>query len=141
MIYSQTPGYIDPLDPGTCTKPNIAATRGIHEPGLAGGLLTAPRVDVDLTTEYRPPVAKGVLAQSVFGLQIQNLFNQLYNVPVYNGCYGAPVSTGSAAATRRARIRRRPTRRRTSRRTRRRRILTYPNLPPISFRFYYQVTI
>ena len=58
VIYSQTPGYIDPLDPGSCTKPNIAATRGIHEPGLAGGLLTTPRVDANLTIEYRPPVAK-----------------------------------------------------------------------------------
>ena len=38
VIYSQTPGYIDPLDPGTCTKPNIAATRGISEAGLAGRL-------------------------------------------------------------------------------------------------------
>ena len=141
VIYSQTPGYIDPLDPGSCTKPNIAATRGIHEPGLAGGLLTTPRVDVDLTTEYRPPVGKGVLAQSVFGLQILNLFDQLYNVPVYNGCYGSPISTGlqsgnapctySVGALRTAR---------------RRGALvgayfTYPNLPPISFRLYYQVTI
>ncbi len=91
LIYSQAPGYIDPLDPGTCTKPNIAATRGIHEPNLAGGFLTTPRVDADLTVEYRPPT-RGVLAQSVFGLQVQNLFNQLYNVPIVNGCYGAPVT-------------------------------------------------
>ena len=36
-IFSQAPGYIDPLDPGSCTKPNIAATRGVHEPGCRAG--------------------------------------------------------------------------------------------------------
>ncbi len=38
-----------------------------------------------------------MLAQSVFGLQVDNLFNQLYNVPVVNGCYGTPVTTGLAS--------------------------------------------
>ncbi len=71
LIYSQTPGYIDPLDPGTCTKPNIAATRGVAEPGLAGGLLTTPRVDANVTIEYKPP-SRG-LVQSVFGLSISQL--------------------------------------------------------------------
>ncbi len=141
IIYSQTPGYIDPLDPGTCTKPNIAATRGIHEPGLAGGLLTTPRVDVDLTTEYRPPVAKGVLAQSVFGLQIQNLFNQLYNVPVYNGCYGSPVSTGLSSGNAPCTYSSAPYAPPDVSAHSSAPYLTYPNLPPISFRFYYQVTI
>ena len=91
-IFSQTPGYIDPLDPGSCTKPNIAATRGIHEPGLPGGLLTTPRIDADMTIEYTPQTKS--LTKSVFGVQVQNLFNQLYNVPIVNGCYGIPVTTG-----------------------------------------------
>ncbi len=43
MIYSHTPGYIDPLDPGTCTKPNIAATRGIARTGFARRLATPRR--------------------------------------------------------------------------------------------------
>ncbi len=139
VIYSQTPGYIDPLDPGSCTKPNIAATRGIHEPGLPGGLLTTPRVNVDLTLEYSPP--SGRLAKSTFGLQIQNLFNQLYNVPNVNGCYGTPVTTGLTSGTSPCTYSTpqyappdvsahgsQP-------------YLTYPNEPPISFRLYYQVLI
>ena len=141
VIYSQTPGYIDPLDPGTCTKPNIAATRGIHEPGLAGGLLTTPRVDVNLTTEYRPPVAKGVLAQSVFGLQILNLFDQLYNVPVYNGCYGSPISTGLQSGNAPCTYSSAPYAPPDVAAHSSAPYLTYPNLPPISFRVYYQVTI
>ncbi len=141
IIYSQTPGYIDPLDPGTCTKPNIAATRGIHEPGLAGGLLTAPRVDVDLTVEYRPPTQMKVLNQSVFGLQVVNLFNQLYNVPVYNGCYGAPVSTGLASGNAPCTYSTAPYAPPDVSAHSSSPYLTYPNMPPISFRFYYQVKI
>ena len=70
-----------------------------------------------------------------------NLFNQLYNVPVFNGCYGAPVTSGlqsgnapvhvldgTLRAARRCGARSSP-------------YLTYPNEPPISFRLYYQVTI
>ncbi len=139
VIYSQTPGYIDPLDPGSCTKPNIAATRGIHEPALPGGLLTTPRVNADLTIEYSPPAGK--LAKSTFGLQVQNLFNQLYNVPVFNGCYGTPVTTGLTNGTSPCTYSTPqyappdvtahgadP-------------YLTYPNEPPISFRLYYQVLL
>ena len=58
MLYSDTPGYIDPLDPGSCTKPNIAATRGIAERGLPGGFYTAPRVDANVTIEYHPQDAR-----------------------------------------------------------------------------------
>lgn len=141
VIYSQTPGYIDPLDPGTCTKPNIAATRGIHEPGLAGGLLTTPRVDADLTVEYRPPLRGGVLAQSVFGLQVVNLFNELYNVPVYNGCYGSPVSTGLSSGNAPCTYSSAPYAPPDVSAHSSAPYLTYPNMPPISFRFYYQVTI
>jgi len=140
IIYSQTPGYIDPLDPGTCTKPNIAATRGIHEPGLPGGLLTTPRVDADLTVEYRPPT-HGLLAQSVFGLQIQNLFNQLYNVPVYNGCYGAPVTTGLQSGNAPCTYSTAPYAPPDVSAHSSSPYLTFPNLAPLSFRFYYQVQI
>jgi outer membrane receptor protein involved in Fe transport len=138
-IFSQTPGYIDPLNPGSCTKPNIPATRGIHEPGLPGGLLTTPRVNADLTIEYSPPTTR--ITKSVFGLQVQNLFNQLYNVPVINGCYGTPVTTGLTNGTAPCTFQTpqyappdvtahgsQP-------------YLTYPNEPPISFRLYYQVAI
>jgi hypothetical protein len=140
LIYSQSPGYIDPLDPGTCTKPNIAATRGIHEPGLAGGFLTTPRLDANLTFEYRPPT-KGLLAQSVFGLQVQNLLNQVYNVPVVNGCYGAPVTSGLQSGTAPCTYSTAPYAPPDVSAHSSSPYLTYPNEPPISFRFYYQVTI
>ncbi len=139
LIYSQAPGYIDPLDPGSCTKPNIAATRGVHEPGLAGGLLTTPRVDADLTIEYRPPIK--LLSTSVFGLQIQNLFNQIYNVPVVNGCYGAPVTSGLQSGTAPCTFSTAPYAAPDAAAHSGQPYLTYPNEPPISFRLYYQVTI
>ncbi len=140
LIYSGAPGYIDPLDPGTCTKPNIAATRGVAEPGLAGGLLTAPRVDANLTVEYRPPT-HGVAGQSVFGLSIVNLFNNLYNVPIINGCYGTPVTTGLATGTAPCTYASSPYAPPDNAAHPNSPYLTYPNLPPLSFRFYYQVTL
>ena len=139
LIYSQTPGYIDPMDPGTCTKPNIAATRGVREPGLAGGLLTTPRVDANVTIEYKPP-SRG-LAQSVFGLSIVNLFNETYNVPVVNGCYGAPVTTGLTNGTAPCTYSTAPYAPPDVSAHSSSPYLTYPNMPPISFRFYYQVTL
>ncbi len=138
-IYSQTPGYIDPMNPGSCTKPNIAATRGIHEPGLPGGLLTTPRVDADLTVEYRPPTKSE--AKSVFGLRVVNLFNQLYNVPVVNGCYGAPVTTGLTSGTAPCTYSTAPYAPPDLAAHGAGPYLTYPNEPPISFRLYYQVDI
>ena len=57
-IYSQTPGFIDPLDPGTCTKPNIAATRGIAERGLPGGFYTTPVGMKDIGYVGNVPLAK-----------------------------------------------------------------------------------
>ncbi len=135
-IFSQSPGYIDPLNPGSCTKPNIAATRGNHEAGLPGGMLTAPRISADVTFEYSPNGSR-----SIFGLQIQNLLNQLFNVPVFNGCYGTPVSSGVNYGTGPCSystqqygppdVAAHPTSA----------YLTYPNLQPLSFRFYYQVKL
>jgi len=139
LIYSQSPGYIDPLDPGTCTKPNIAATRGVAEPGLAGGLLTTPRVDANLTVEYRPPL-RGA-AQSVFGLQVVNLFNEVWNTPILNGCYGTPVTTGLTSGSSPCTYSTAPYAPPTLGAHSNQAYLTYPNLPPISFRLYWQVTI
>ncbi|MBV9719673.1 MAG: TonB-dependent receptor [Candidatus Eremiobacteraeota bacterium] len=139
VIYSQTPGYIDPLDPGTCTKPNIAATRGISEGGLPGGFYTTPRVDANLTVEYRPPTRS--IAQSVFGLQVVNLFNELYNVPVINGCYGSPVTTGLSSGTAPCSYGSAPYAPPDLSAHSSAPYLTYPNEAPISFRFYYQVTL
>jgi len=140
VIYSQTPGYIDPLDPGTCTKPNIAATRGISEGGLPGGFLTTPRVDANVTIEYSPPVHNSVM-HSVFGLSVVNLFNELYNVPVYNGCYGAPITSGLASGNAPCTYSTAPYAPPDVSAHSNQPYLTYPNLAPISFRFYYQVTL
>jgi len=139
MIYSDTPGYIDPLDPGTCTKPNIAATRGIAERGLPGGFYTTPRLDANLTVEYRPQTRS--IAQSVIGLQVVNLFNELYNVPVYNGCYGSPVTTGLANGTAPCTYSTAPYAPPDNAAHSSSPYLTYPNEAPISFRLYYQVTL
>ena len=134
-IYSQTPGFIDPLDPGTCTAPNIAATRGIHEPGLPGGLLTTPRVNADITFEYTPPNN----LHSTFGLQVKNVFNQLYNVPVFNGCYGSPVTTGLTSGTAPCTYGTPQYEPPDISAHGNQSYYTYPNLTPISFRLYYQV--
>ena len=86
-------------------------------------------------------MAKGVLAQSVFGLQILNLFDQLYNVPVYNGCYGSPISTGLQSGNAPCTYSSAPYAPPDVAAHSSAPYLTYPNLPPISFRVYYQVTI
>ncbi len=88
-VFSTAPNYVDPENPGTCTHPNIAAGRGNKEPALAGGLLSSPRVDMDVTFEYQRPKSPLIV-----GLQVHNVLNQLYNVPTQNTCYGAPVVTG-----------------------------------------------
>lgn len=136
VIFSQTAGFIDPLNPGSCTGPNIAATRGIHEGGLPGSFFTTPRINVDVTFEYTPPGS-----HQTFGLLVQNLTNQVYNVPVINGCYGTPVttglSTGSAPCTYTGPQYSLPDTLAHGGQP----YLTYPNLTPLSFRFYYQVTL
>ncbi len=102
-------------------------------------MLTTPRVDANLTVEYRPP-NRG-LAQSVFGLQIVNLFNELYNVPIVNGCYGYPVATGLASGNAPCAYSTAPYAPPDLSAHSNSPYLTYPNESPISFRFYYQVTI
>jgi outer membrane receptor protein involved in Fe transport len=96
---------------------------------------------VDLTVEYRPQTHVKALAQSVIGLQIQNLFNQLYNVPVYNGCYGSPVSTGLQSGNAPCTYSTAPYAAPDVTAHSSAAYLTYPNLAPLSFRLYYQVTI
>ena len=96
LIYSQTPGLH-----------RSARSRHVHQAEYrrdARHSRTGPgrRIADDAARRCRPhgrvPAAHASSSrQSVFGLQIVNLFNQLYNVPVYNGCYGAPVTTGLAS--------------------------------------------
>jgi hypothetical protein len=81
-------GFVDPANPGTIPKPNIAATLGTPASAAAGGRLTNARVSANLTLEFSPP-----LTHSTFGLQINNLFDELYGRPALNTDI-QPVSTG-----------------------------------------------
>lgn len=78
--------YVDPVNPGTLTNPNIAATRGTPETSAAGGFLSRPRLHADLTIEYTH-------ARNTIGLQVVNLFGNPYGEPIPNP-YWQPVSTG-----------------------------------------------
>jgi hypothetical protein len=80
--------YVDPQNPGTVFAPNIAATRGTPEAASAGGYLTSPRVTVNLDFEWSPPGSN-----STFGVQVFNLFNNIYAQPTLNNYY-QPVATG-----------------------------------------------
>ena len=135
-FFSTAVGYVDPQFPGTCTNPNVAATRGNNEPALPGGRLSSPRVDASFTLEYQRPGTA-----TVYGLQIQNLTNQLYNTPTQNTCYGIPVTTGLSYGTAPCTFSApqygnpgvaggigNP-------------YLVLPNQPPLNIRLYYQVRI
>jgi hypothetical protein len=78
--------YVDPVNPGTITNPNIAATRGTPETASAGGFLSHPRMHADLTVEYTK-------ARSTFGVQLLNVFANPYGEPIPNP-YWQPVTTG-----------------------------------------------
>jgi len=85
--------YVDPQNPGTQFKPNIAATRGTPDSPSAGGLLTPGQVYADLTLEYTRPGSR-----SSFGVQFFNLFNNVADLqdvvfPTLNPYY-QPVATG-----------------------------------------------
>ncbi len=84
--------YVDPQNPGTLLKPNVAAKRGTPEGPSAGTYLTAPRAFANLDFEFAP--AKG---HSTIGVLVQNLFNQIYGQPALNQRY-QPLATGIAGA-------------------------------------------
>jgi len=81
--------YVDPQNPGTTLKPNIAATRGTGDSSSAGGFLSSPRVTASVSFEFTPPVSN----KQTFGVLISNVFNQLYAEPALNGRY-QPVGNG-----------------------------------------------
>lgn len=75
--------YVDPQNPGTFGKPNIAATRGTTEAASAGGFLSHPRATTNISFEFTPPVSN----KQTFGVLISNLFNQYYSQPGLSGRY------------------------------------------------------
>ena len=82
--------YVDPVNPGTIIKPNIAATRGTPETSSAGGILSKPRLNTNLTFEFTHN-------KSTYGFLIQNLFGNQFGEPIPNPYY-QPVATGIAGA-------------------------------------------
>lgn len=82
--------YVDPAYPGSFLVPNIAASRGTPEKSAAGGTLSHPSLTADLTLEFSRK-------RNTVGVQIQNLFGNVYNgnLPTVNTYY-QPVTTGVA---------------------------------------------
>ena len=121
-------------------RPGLAAQAGQEglQPGsgLPGGLLTTPRVNADITFEFNPDGTR-----STFGLQVKNLFNELYNTPIFNNCYGTPVTTGLTNGASPCTFSTAPYAPPDVTAHGSQSYLTYPNLAPISFRLYYQVLI
>jgi hypothetical protein len=85
------PSYVDPALPGSYVSPNIAATRGYTEPGLAGGALSSPTDTLNLDLEYD----LGHDGRNVIGMYVANVMNNHYGVVYDNNLY-QPVSTGVA---------------------------------------------
>jgi hypothetical protein len=81
--------YVDPANPGTVFRPNVAASRGTPEKNDPGGVLTQPRINLAaVTLEYSKPGSRNTL-----GVQVANFFNQVYAEPQLNGRW-QPVATG-----------------------------------------------
>jgi hypothetical protein len=73
--------YVDPQVPGSILNPNIAGSRGYAEPAIAGEKNSPAEAYVNLNIET--PVGKNVTA----GVQIYNLLDNHYGVPVVNSLY------------------------------------------------------
>jgi len=89
-----TQQYLDPQNPGSIVKPNIAATRGGGLGPSPGSILSLPNINTNFTLEYSAPGSRstlGVLVSNVFG----NVYNGSTNPPVLNSRY-QPVANGIA---------------------------------------------
>jgi hypothetical protein len=80
--------YVDPVNPGTKINPNIAASRGTPETSAAGGILSRPRLNANITFEF-------TRNRNTFGLLVQNVFANQFGEPIPNPYY-QPVATGIA---------------------------------------------
>jgi hypothetical protein len=81
------PAYVDPVNPGSYFDPNIDATRGTPEGRYAGGLLSAA------DSQWTATVEKDIGHGNKLGLQVFNLFDEIFTGPSWNGIY-QPVATG-----------------------------------------------
>ena len=84
---SGTDQYVDPMNPGSFFKPNIAATRGIPVTAAAGGKLSHPSSVTNVVIEYNAPKTWSA------GLDVFNVFGALYGGPSLNGRW-QPLATG-----------------------------------------------
>ena len=80
--------YVDPSNPGSYLKPNIAASLGTPEGPSPGAYLNNARITATLTTEYTRPQSRNTL-----GIQVSNLFGNIYARPTRNSRV-QPVATG-----------------------------------------------
>ena len=80
--------YADPMYPGSITNPNVVATSGYTQKSSPGGNLTAPSSTTAITIYHYS--ARSRLS---WGVDIENLFNELYTGAFYNSRY-QPLATG-----------------------------------------------
>jgi len=83
--------YVDPQNPGSFQFPVIAATNGFKERSAAGGLLSKPSLNVDLTIEFT------TRKRLTYGASFTNLLDQLYSVPVPNPRFNRACNYGIIA--------------------------------------------
>jgi hypothetical protein len=84
---SGTGQFVDPMNPGSFFKPNVAVNRGIPMGNANGGKLSHPSSVTNLTIEYNAPKTWSA------GFEVFNVFGALYGGPSLNGRY-QPVSNG-----------------------------------------------
>ncbi len=82
--------YCDPVFCGNAFHPNVAATRGTPETSSAGGILSRPELNAELSVE----LTRG---RDTFGILMQNVFgNVYYGSHLLVNPYYQPVATGVA---------------------------------------------
>jgi hypothetical protein len=82
--------YVDPLNPGSLTNPNIVASRGNAETASPGGKLSPSNFYANITLEYAPKNKPFKV-----GFDVENMFNRYYGGPSLNPRY-QPIATGIA---------------------------------------------
>lgn len=80
--------FVDPSNPGSVFSPNLSACRGESEAASPGGKLSPAQGYLDITFEYAPPSS-----HLTYGLNVANVFNEVYTGAVFNGRY-QPLATG-----------------------------------------------
>lgn len=85
--------FVDPQNPGSIFKPNVTACRGTPDGPSPGSVLSNQSLTAAVSLEYSPPKAHKYT--STFGIKVDNLFNNVYNIPALNLLY-QPLTNGVA---------------------------------------------